>query len=129
MAVDPTKSLMPAWMPHVNRKVINPVQRLWARYLPPYAIVVHSGRRSGKTYSTPVWAFRRGPLLAIVLPYGSQAQWVKNLISADGGDIIRAGKRSKLQNPRIVTSDTTEPLPRITRPIARRVPILACDLG
>jgi hypothetical protein len=37
-----------------NRAVNNPVQRQYAWLLPPWVIVCHRGRRSGRLYRTPV---------------------------------------------------------------------------
>jgi deazaflavin-dependent oxidoreductase (nitroreductase family) len=129
MTVDPTRSRMPAWMPRLNRRIFNRVQGLWAPYLPPYAMIVHRGRRSGASYRSPVVAYRRGATLSIGLLYGSEAQWVKNILAAGGGDVIRAGRRSALTNPRIVTRETaTEPLPRIARSMSSRMGVLVCDL-
>jgi deazaflavin-dependent oxidoreductase (nitroreductase family) len=129
MSVDPTKSLMPSWLPRFNRLVTNRIQGLWAPYLPPWAMVVHRGRRSGARYSTPVLAFRRGDRLAIALLYGSEAQWVKNLLAAGGGEVIRAGRRSALRSPRIVTHDCSDPLPWVTARMARHMGVLVCELS
>jgi hypothetical protein len=57
-------SLMPSWLPQVNKLITNPVQGLWAPYVPPYAVIVHRGRTSGRQYRTPVTAFRSGSRLA-----------------------------------------------------------------
>jgi len=38
----------PQGLARFNRHVTNPVQRLWAGWLPPFGIVEHVGRRSGK---------------------------------------------------------------------------------
>ncbi len=129
MAVDPTKGVMPAWLPRVNKLVTNRIQGLWAPYLPPYAMVIHTGRKSGKTFRTPVAASVLDGKLAIPLFYGSGAQWVKNLEAAGGGEVIRAGKRRPLRNVRIVTDASAERLPPAAERALRRVAVLVGDLG
>lgn len=121
-------SLMPSWLPKVNKRVVNPVQMLWAPRLPPWAVIVHRGRRSGTEYRTPVLAWRSGSRLYVVLFYGSKTQWVRNVRATDGGEVIRGGRRRRLANVRIVHDPAAEPLPHAVRVAARRSPVLVADL-
>jgi deazaflavin-dependent oxidoreductase (nitroreductase family) len=116
-------ALMPAWLPKVNERVVNPVQRLWAPWLPPFALVEHRGRRSGIARRTPVLALRSGDALVVVLWYGSRTQWIRNL-QAGGGSVVRAGRRRAVAGVRVVESP--EPgLPRLARLALRRgLPLL-----
>ena len=68
------RSVMPRWLPALNKRVINPIQRLWAPYLPPEALILHRGRKSGAEYRTPFLAFRTDHGFAILLLYG-HTQW------------------------------------------------------
>lgn len=120
--------LMPAWMTKVNKRVVNPIQGLWAPRLAPWAMVIHRGRRSGTEYRTPVLAARSGSTLYVALFYGSGAQWVRNVRAADGGEVIRRGRRRRIANVRILRDPAAEPLPRAIRAAARRMPILVADL-
>lgn len=124
-----TRSLMPGWLPRFNRLVGNRIQGLWAPYLPPWAVVFHVGRRSGRTFHNPVMAFRRGSTIAIGLPYGSDAHWVKNLRADGGGELVRRGRRLAITNPRVVTADSGEELPRVAARLSRRMGVLVCDLA
>src|SRR6187200_3310154 len=65
----------------VNR-YLNPVMHGVARRLPGFAILTHHGRKTGRTYRNPVNVFRRGDTYLFFLTYGSDAQWVKNVLSA-----------------------------------------------
>jgi deazaflavin-dependent oxidoreductase (nitroreductase family) len=47
--------------------------------VPIWSIVEHVGRRSGKTYRTPVSVFRTRDGVAILLPYGTDRDWVRNV--------------------------------------------------
>jgi deazaflavin-dependent oxidoreductase (nitroreductase family) len=47
----------------------------------PFAMVVHVGRKSGKTYRTPVTAFVDDGTYRIALTYGPGADWVRNVMA------------------------------------------------
>jgi deazaflavin-dependent oxidoreductase (nitroreductase family) len=87
-----------------NKMINNPIQRQYAWLLPPWAIVVHRGRRSGRTYRTPVVAFRHGPTLAIVILYGERSDWVLNAL-AGGAAVVRRGRTCPLVAPRVSGPD------------------------
>jgi deazaflavin-dependent oxidoreductase (nitroreductase family) len=121
------ESVMPSWMPAANRRVFNPVVRLGASWLPPLALVVHRGRRSGREYRTPVLAFRSGSTLAVVLFYGADVQWVRNVVAGGGGELIRGKRRSRFEDVRVVR-DGSAPLPPGARSLGRRLPVLVARL-
>lgn len=97
---------MPQGLARFNRHVTNPVQRLWAGWLPLFGIVEHVGRRSGKAYRTPVSVFSATvdgkPGVAIMLTYGPDRDWLKNLTAAGGGRMRRNGKTFGIAEPRVV---------------------------
>lgn len=103
-------SVLPRWLPAINRRFVNPIQRLWAPYLPLYALIEHKGRKTGRAYRTPVLAFRRGNSLMVVLGYGDRTDWLLN-VQAGGASIVRMGKR------RAVTSVTVDADHRIRRAV------------
>jgi deazaflavin-dependent oxidoreductase (nitroreductase family) len=128
MAPVPNDSLMPAWLPKVNQRIVNPVQMLWAPRLPPWAVIVHRGRRSGAEHRTPVLAWRSGSALYVVLFYGSRTQWVRNVRAAGGGEVIRRGRRCRFAGVRVVRDPSAERLPGALRLAARRLPVLVADV-
>ncbi len=85
-----------------NKYVNNRIQSLWAWLVPPWAIIGHTGRKSGKAYRTPVLGFVGAGCFAVPILYGEQTDWVRNLLAADGGTLHRAGRRYELREPRIV---------------------------
>ena len=119
---------MPSWLPAFNRRVTNRIQGIYAPYVPPLAVVVHVGRRSGRVYTTPVTAQLYAGKVAIALPYSARAQWVRNLEAAGGGEMIRRGRRFDFRDPRVVTDPAAEALPPVMARLARRIPILVADL-
>ena len=83
-----------------NRVVTNPVQGTWAWLAPPWAVLVHRGRRSGHVYRTPVMASVRGRRLRVKILYGEQSDWVRNLL-AGGGEVVRRGRTYPVIDPRV----------------------------
>jgi deazaflavin-dependent oxidoreductase (nitroreductase family) len=57
------------------------------RWNPIFSIVRHTGRRSGRTFETPVAARRVGDGFVLALAFGSGAHWYRNLLAAGGGVI------------------------------------------
>lgn len=92
------------------------------RWFPLYAILRHTGRTSGKPYSTPVVALRTPDGFIIPLPFGDATQWAKNLFAAGGGSLRLAGREHQVRDPRIVhRDDAKEYLPLIVRFLCRRL--------
>ncbi|MGH9138135.1 MAG: nitroreductase family deazaflavin-dependent oxidoreductase [Acidimicrobiales bacterium] len=121
-------SVLPAWLPRVNKAVTNRIQGPLAPCLPPYAVVVHRGRKSGNEYRTPVTAFVAGSTVAVALPYGPDVDWVRNVLAFGGGEVVRAGRRYRLDNPRVVDATQADDLPAPARVAARFVGVLVADL-
>lgn len=85
-----------------NRAFANRLVRPVSGWVSMWSIVEHVGRRSGKTFKTPVSMFRSDDGVAILLAYGTDTDWVKNLQAADGGQVTLGGKTFRVTNPRIV---------------------------
>ncbi|MGH8826614.1 MAG: nitroreductase family deazaflavin-dependent oxidoreductase [Jiangellaceae bacterium] len=109
---------LPRWLARLNRAGANHVMRLWAPYLPPLAVLVHRGVRSGATYRTPLLAFPRDHTLVIALIYG-ETDWLRNVLASGGGQIVRLGRTRTFTNPRIVPAAHSDELPAGTRWTAR----------
>ena len=73
---------LPQRLARFNRHVTNPVQRLWAGGLPGMAILEHAGRKSGKQYRTPRNVFPTHDGVAVLLAYGPDRDWLKNITAA-----------------------------------------------
>jgi deazaflavin-dependent oxidoreductase (nitroreductase family) len=86
----------------INKYVTNPLQRLWAPYLPYMAIIEHIGRKSGRAYRTPVMAFVDARSILVVLNYGAQSDWVRNVRAAGSAGARHRGRRYRLINPRVI---------------------------
>ncbi len=93
---------LPQWLARFNRHVTNPVQRLWAGWLPGFGILEHVGRKSGKVYRTPLNVFPTDDGMAILLTYGPNRDWLKNITAADHAEVRHMGKTITLTDPRVM---------------------------
>src|SRR6266404_2169763 len=48
----------------------------------PFAIIRHTGRRSGKLYETVIWVWPLGEGFVIALTYGVLVDWYRNRLSS-----------------------------------------------
>jgi deazaflavin-dependent oxidoreductase (nitroreductase family) len=64
-------------------------------------IVEHVGRTSGNTYSTPVDVIPTDDGFVIVLPYGTQADWVRNVMAHGSATIVHDGARVEVHQPQL----------------------------
>jgi deazaflavin-dependent oxidoreductase (nitroreductase family) len=92
---------LPGWLARLNRRVTNPVLRPVAGRLPGFGVVLHRGRRSGRLYRTPVNVFQVGRRFLVVLTYGPNVDWVKNVLAAGGCQILHRGHRADLVRPEL----------------------------
>jgi deazaflavin-dependent oxidoreductase (nitroreductase family) len=91
------------------------------RWLPLYAILRHTGRTSGKAYSTPVVALGTPDGFIIPLPFGDATQWARNLFAAGGGSLGWAGRDYRIAEPRIIDREDAKDLPTVVRFLSRRL--------
>ncbi len=114
---------LPQWLARFNRHVTNPIQRIWAGYVPGMGILEHVGRKSGKPYRTPLNVFPTDDGIAILLTYGPDRDWLKNVVAAGGGRMRRYGKTFSVTEPR--TMSKGEAAAHVTgfwKPIFARLP-------
>jgi deazaflavin-dependent oxidoreductase (nitroreductase family) len=102
-------------------RYVNPVTRSFARRLPTFAILTHRGRKSGRLYRTPMNVFRRGDDYFFYLTYGSDVQWVKNVLAAGSCSIESRGGVVELVEPELVTDPELRPAPPHVRFVERRI--------
>lgn len=100
---------LPRALARVNRVVTNRVMGLWAPYLSPWAVLLHTGRRSGRAYRTVLFAFVRRDTLVIALTYG-ETDWLRNVLAAGGGGLRRRGGTWRLVAPRVVSDPAQLPV-------------------
>ena len=106
--------------PVVNR-YLNRFTRPMAKRLPGFAVLTHSGRRTGRTYQTPINIFRRGDDYFFFLTYGSDVQWVKNVLASGSCSIETRGRIVELADPELVTDPELRPAPPAVRFVEQRI--------
>jgi deazaflavin-dependent oxidoreductase (nitroreductase family) len=102
-------------------RYVNPVTRPLARRLPTFAILTHKGRKSGRLYRIPMNVFRRDDHYFFYLTYGSDVQWVKNVLASGSCSIETRGRVIELVEPELVTDPELRPAPPHIRFVERRI--------
>ena len=102
-------------MARFNRHVTNPIQGIYAWLLPPWAVIRHRGRRTGRVYRTPVIAFKRGRTFAVAVLYGERSDWVLNVLDG-GGQVVRAAVNQDMvqEEARLKAGDEVAFFPPVT---------------
>jgi hypothetical protein len=62
-------------------------------------------------YNTPINVFHRGDDYIFVLTYGSDAEWVKNVLAAGGCRILTRGRNVTLTRPEVIVDPTRSLVP------------------
>jgi deazaflavin-dependent oxidoreductase (nitroreductase family) len=73
-----------------------------SRYLRLYGVVQHRGRRSGRSYATPVFVRPTADGLVMPLGLGEEAEWFQNLRAAGGGVVRWNGREHPVADPVVV---------------------------
>ncbi|MCL1872378.1 MAG: hypothetical protein FWF90_18470 [Promicromonosporaceae bacterium] len=90
---------------------VNPAMTKFAARVPPWVTLDHVGRKSGRTYTTPLVAFAvRDPeaadvhqiLVAFPLPWGPDTDWARNVLHAGRCEFTRRGVRYQVTDPHVV---------------------------
>jgi deazaflavin-dependent oxidoreductase (nitroreductase family) len=100
-----------------NKAGLNRVTRHIAPWMPGLGVIVHSGRRSGRRYETPVNVFTADDGYVFALTYGPDTDWVKNVLAAGGCELRTRGDTVELVSPRLFHDETR----RGIRPFERQV--------
>ena len=88
-------------MGQVNKRVFNPMEIRRGKR----PTITHTGRTSGRTYVTPLDAHRVADGFVFIVMYGSQSDWVKNVLAAGGAKLRIGDEEHTIANPRLIDSD------------------------
>ena len=110
---------LPKRLARFNRRVTNRVADPLARRMPGLGVVVHTGRRSGRSYRTPVNAFRTQDGYVIALTYGADSDWPKNVLAAGGCTLLTRGAAVPLTDPQLVRTADHRSIPAPVRLVLR----------
>jgi deazaflavin-dependent oxidoreductase (nitroreductase family) len=103
------------------KRFINPILRNATRTSRgPFALLRHVGRHSGKTYETPIMVFQVADGFVIVLTYGPQTDWLRNLQAAGQGSLRWHKQEYALQRPEFIDAQAAESaLPPLIKRVLR----------
>ena len=104
---------------HVVTRYLNPLIRPLAGWLPGFGVLTFRGRRTNRTYRIPVNVFRRGDAFLFVLTYGSDAEWVKNVLAAGEASIRVRATSYHLAEPELLVDPSRHLAPLPVRLIGR----------
>jgi len=105
-----------------NRRVTNRITGPLAPYAPGFGVVVHRGRRTQRLYRTPVNVFRRPGGYAVLLTYGPDTDWTRNVLAQGGCALETRGQTHELAHPRLGRDQDyafTSPVARVLLPWLR----------
>ena len=106
---------------HFVTRYVNPITRRFAGRLPAFGVLTHRGRKTGRTYQTPINVFRRGDDYYFFLTYGSDTQWVKNVVAAGSCSLKTRGHVVELGGPELITDPELKPAPPVVRLVERHI--------
>ena len=107
---------LPRWLATVNRSFTNRLLGSIPRRVSPFLLVEHTGRRSGRLYTTPLAGFDTPSGIVITPTYGPEADWVRNVLAIERFTADRRGSRTAYESVRLVSRTEAWPhLPRLVR--------------
>ena len=92
---------LPKWLARVNKRVFNPMEL--KRGVRP--VLTHVGRSSGETYRTPLDAHPVDGGYVFILNYGSDSDWVRNVLAAGSARLKIEAVEIELVSPRVVSKE------------------------
>ncbi len=113
MALAPGTWPKPLWraIRTSNKYVLNPVMGMLAGRKNWYAAAIgHTGRKSGRQYSTPVVAERIPDGFIIPLPYGTRVDWLQNVLAAGQATVSADGETHDVTDPEIIDAQAALPM-------------------
>jgi deazaflavin-dependent oxidoreductase (nitroreductase family) len=92
-------------------RIFNPFSRLFVGWLPGFGIIAYRGRKSGKAYRTPLNVFRHDGDWVFALTYGSDVQWVENVLAAGEATLEKGRRRIPLVEPELIVDPERRLMP------------------
>lgn len=90
-----------------NKYVLNPAMLSVAGRRHWYAAALrHTGRRTGRSYTTPVVAERTPGGVIIPLPYGTEVDWLRNARAAGRATVTVRGECFDIVDPHVIDAAT-----------------------
>ena len=90
-------------------KILNPLVRKAAgrKHIGWVAQIHHTGRKTGRAYTTPAGARQVGDSIVVPLTFGTGSDWVRNIVAAGGCTIRWKARDYTTSQPVIVPTNET----------------------
>lgn len=92
---------LPRWLARLNRAVFNPAEKRRGKR----PVLEHIGRVSGAQFMTPLDAHQTDEGVIFTPLYGSQTDWLRNVLSAGRATLHLDGEAIELTRPRLIEVD------------------------
>lgn len=110
---------LPRWVALGNKRYTNRFVEPIVRRFRSYAVIHHVGRKTGRSYRTPVYLFTDGDTSYVALTYGPEADWLRN-VAVGGGSCETGGTKRTMTDAELVGRDEVWSfLPRLVRILLR----------
>lgn len=94
---------VPRAVANFNRRVTNPVARSITPWIPTQGTLEHVGRKSGNRYRTPLTVFNTRDGYVILIGYGLESDWLKNVVAGGATAMRKHGKTIAVAEPRLMS--------------------------
>jgi len=93
------------WLTFIKHTLNRVTAGMARRGIPPFSLVRTVGRRSGRTYETPLILARVPGGFVAELTYGDEVNWYRNLVAAGGGTLVWRGREFAVGAPEPMATD------------------------
>ena len=93
-----------------NRRITNPLALKIGLWAPTLGSLEHVGRKSRKRYRTPLNIFDTDDGFVMLIGYGPESHWVKNVLAGGPATIRKHGKTVAVADPRLASKAEGESL-------------------
>ena len=94
---------VPRAVANFNRRVTNPVARSITPWIPTQGTLEHVGRKSGNRYRTPLTVFNTRDGYVILIGYGLESDWLRNVLAGGATAMRKHGKTVAVAEPRLMS--------------------------
>lgn len=94
---------VPRAVANFNRQVTNPVARSITPWIPTQGTLEHVGRKSGNRYRTPLTVFNTRDGYVILIGYGLESDWLRNILAGGATAMRKHGKTVAVAEPRLMS--------------------------
>ncbi len=92
---------------HVFNPLAMPLARSGA--IPVWGVIRHRGRKSGRSFATPIALAATREHFFVPLPWGERTDWCRNVVAANGAAIRYRGREFSAIDPAVVSVDEARP--------------------